>query len=300
MKKVLITGSTGFIGKVLIQAINSEIRIISRLDNPDYETIICDLYTDEIPIKSVNGIDTIFHLAGVAHDISGNYNKDYYNKINVDATIQLAKLAVKSEVKRFVFVSSVKAGANLTSNSCWNEDGQGGALGVYGETKRKAELELLKISANSNMHVSIIRPSLVYGPNVKGNLKMMLHGIDKGWFPAPPETGNRRSMIHVDDLVEAILLVSNDKRANREIFILTDGISYSTRKIYNIMRVLVGKREVKWSIPRKIFNIVGLLSPRFKFKLDKLFGNECYCSKKIEELGFRAKKTLENMNETDY
>jgi len=130
--------------------------------------------------------------------------EDLYQKVNTNATVMLAKLAVSSGVKRFVFISSVKAGGISTQRVCASEKDHGGdPEGIYGKTKREAELKLLKIGEESGMHVSIIRPSLVYGPNVKGNLQLILSG--KGWFPPLPETNNKRSMIHVDDLVRAIL-----------------------------------------------------------------------------------------------
>ena len=150
------------------------------------------------------------------------------------------------------------------------------------------------------MHVSIIRPSLVYGPNVRGNLKLMLSGIEKGWFPPLPETGNKRSMIHVDDLVRAILLVVDDDRANGEIFIATDGAPYSSREIYNAMCGVVGKLIPKWSVPKVLFDLASLASPRIKYKLNKLLGDECYSSAKLEALGFKAKRSLKDMNETDF
>jgi nucleoside-diphosphate-sugar epimerase len=150
------------------------------------------------------------------------------------------------------------------------------------------------------MHVSIIRPSLVYGPNVKGNLQLMLSGIEKGWFPPLPETGNRRSMIHVDDLVRAILLVAEDKRANGEIFIATDGTPYSSREIYDAMCKILGKPASKWSVPKALFDIASLASPRIKYKINKLLGDECYSSAKLEGLGFKAKKSLKDISETDF
>jgi nucleoside-diphosphate-sugar epimerase len=226
--------------------------------------------------------------------------EDVYRIINVEATVELAKLAVASGVKQFVFISSVKAGGGMASGKCINESDQNEPEGVYGKSKREAELKLLKIGSESGMHVSIIRPSLVYGPNVKGNLQLMLSGIEKGWFPPLPETGNRRSMIHVDDLVRAILLVAEDKRANGEIFIATDGVPHSSREIYNAMCSTLDKSIPKWSVPKLLFGMASLISPRIKYKLNKLLGDECYSSAKLETLGFKAKKSLKDMNETDF
>ncbi|MBT5466980.1 MAG: NAD-dependent epimerase/dehydratase family protein, partial [Candidatus Marinimicrobia bacterium] len=136
--------------------------------------------------------------------------------------------------------------------------------------------------------VAIVRPALVYGPKVKGNLQLMCSGIEKGWFPPLPETGNRRSMIHVDDLVQALLLVAENSRANREIFIATDGKPHSSREIYEAMCRIVGKEVPHWSVPKFLFDLVGLMSPRIRYKVDKLLGDEYYSSEKLEALGFKA------------
>lgn len=301
MSNILITGATGFVGKRLAKAIDSNIRVLSREKQLDYETLVCDLQSEVIPDNALDGVSVVFHLAGFAHDLSDTTKiQNIYQKVNVDATIRLANLAVKSNVKRFVFVSSVKAGGGSPFGMCASEKDQGDPEGVYGKTKREAELKLLKIGKASGMHVSVIRPSLVYGPNVKGNLQSMLLGIKKGWFPPLPETGNRRSMIHVDDLVRAILLIAEDKRANGEIFIATDGTPYSSREIYNTMCGVTGKLIPKWSAPKTLFDLASLASPRIKYKINKLLGDECYSSAKLEALGFKAKKSLKDMNETDF
>ena len=298
-----VTGGTGFVGRILIKALQQRqdnIRLLSRKQQYE-DTVVCDLQIDQIPNDALIGIDMVFHLAGFAHDMrDASKIVDLYYKVNVDAAVHLAELAVKNGVKRFIFVSSVKAGGISTPKKCINENDQSDPEGIYGKTKREAELALLKIGKESGMHVSIIRPSLVYGPNAKGNLKLMLSGIKKGWFPPLPETGNRRSMIHVDDLVRAILLVAEDKRANGEIFIATDGTPYSSREIYDAMCKISGKPTSKWSVPKTLFDLASLANSRIKYKINKLLGDECYSSTKLEVLGFKAKKSLKDMNETDF
>ena len=304
MTKYLVTGSTGFIGSRLLGLLNTiecDVRLLARAEVNNYETVVCNLGQDRIPKHTLESIDTVFHLAGFAHDMQDpSKAKHLYHAVNIEVTVELARLAVVSGVKRFIFVSSVKAGGGLVSGKCINESDQNEPEGVYGKSKREAELKLLKIGNESDMHVSIIRPSLVYGPEVKGNLQLMLTGIKKGWFPPLPETGNKRSMIHVDDLVRAILLVANDDRANGEIFIATDGTPHSSREIYNAMCSALGKSIPKWSVPKFLFDMISLINPRIKYKLNKLLGDECYSSAKLEELGFKAQKTLKDMNETDF
>ena len=311
-KNIFITGVTGFIGKQLLHLLESdttyyddsqhiEFKILSRFPHPKYETVVCDLQSEVIPDDALDGIDTVFHLAGFAHDLrEASKVEHFYRAVNVDATVRLAELAVESGVKRFVFVSSVKAGGLPVLGQCVNEEVQSEPDGVYGKTKREAELVLLDLAKKSNMHVSIIRPSLAYGPNSKGNLQLMLSGIKKGWFPPLPESSNKKSMIHVDDLVRAILLVADDKRANGKIFIATDGTPHSSREIYNAMCGVAGISIPKWSVPKLIFDMASFVSPRIKYKINKLLGDECYSSVKLERIGFKARKTLKDMNETDF
>ena len=302
--KALVTGATGFIGLKLIKSLEDcgySIRILSRNNNLDYDTAICDLQNEKIPESALDSVDVIFHLAGHAHDLaSDSIQEKIYYDVNLGGTVKLIKIAVQKKVRQFIYVSSVKAGGVPGFGVCASENDQGEPEGIYGKTKREAELKLLKIGEESDIYLSIIRPSLVYGPNVKGNLQLMLSGIKKGWFLPLPETNNKISMIHVDDLVRAILLVADDDRANGEIFIATDGTPYSSREIYNFMCSALGKPNPKWSVPKSFFDMASLINPRIRYKLNKLLGDKCYSSAKLEALGFKAKKSLKDMNETDY
>jgi UDP-glucose 4-epimerase len=288
---IFITGATGFIGQrlvIMLKEKGARLKVLSRSQHPEYETVVCDLQREAIPDGALEGIDTVFHLAGFAHDLRHAADlAGLYRKVNVEATVQLVELALSAGVSRFVFVSSVKAGVGL----------EGVPAGIYGETKRKAELRLLEITQQSSIHVSIVRPSLVYGPGVKGNLDLMRRGIEQGWFPPLPETGNHRSMIHVDDLVRAILFVAEDSRTNGEIYIATDGVQHSSREIYEAICYSVGKLVPKWSVPKFLFDRIAMLSPRIRFKVDKLLGDEYYSSSKLEALGFKAEKTLFDMKD---
>ena len=283
-----VTGATGFIGQRLLVGLEANgegVRILSRNPHHDYETVVCDLQFEAIPEDGLDGVDTVFHLAGFTHDLSDASKLEHlYRALNVDATARLTELAVRSGVKQFVFVSSVKAGG-------YDEE-QVSPDGLYGQTKREAELKLLEIGRHSEMFVSIVRPSLVYGAGVKGNLALMRRGIEQGWFPPIPETENRRSMIHVDDLVRALLLAAEDKRANGEIFIATDGVPHSSREIYDAICQSLGKTVPQWSVPKIVFEGLSLLSPRILYKVDKLLGDEYYSSEKLEELLRKMQRNL--------
>ena len=300
----LLTGSSGFIGSRLLQILcNDEfsVSVISRSNIAGQKTYICDFENDQIPKDAFKSIDVVIHLAGVAHDTRRIKNiEGIYRKLNVDLTVKLARLAADNDVKKFVYISSVKAGGSPSSGICSSELNQNEPESIYGKTKREAELLLLEIGKESGMHISIIRPALVYGPNVKGNLKLMLSSVKKGWFRPLPKMDNQRSMIHVDDLVRAILFVSMSKFANNEIFIATDGTPYSSDEIYDVMCDIAGRKVPKWRVPRILFYFAFLLGPNLKYQINKLFDDECYSSTKLESLGFKAKKTLKDMNRTDF
>jgi len=304
MLNVLVTGATGFVGQHLIEYLKLDgynIKAIARKLIPGVDTVICDFFNDSIPENTLKGIDVVFHLAGYAHDLKSESGiEQTYQKINVDITSKLLLLSVKNNVKKFIFVSSVKAGGVSKQGKCATEKSLSEPDGVYGKTKREAELKVLEAGIKSDMHVSILRPALIYGPKVKGNLQLMMQGIKKGWFPPLPDVGNKRSMIHVDDVVQALLLLVNIQQANGEIFIATDGRTYSSRNIYETMCYVLDKNIPNWSVPRLLFNVIARLSSGFKYKIDKLLGDECYSSKKLQSLGFKAQKQLRQMNETDF
>ena len=299
MNKIFITGASGFVGQKLVSAIDTNkntLRVLSRSNLSGIETVVCDLRSGNIPDDALKGVDTVFHLAGIAHD--STKQDDKYISVNVRATVKLAELAAISGVRRFVFLSSVKAGGNLLNGSCMTESDQIKPEGIYGKTKREAELKLLEKGRQSGMHVSVVRSSLVYGPAMKGNLGMMFLGIEKGWFPSLPKVVNRRSMVHVDDLVNAILLVAKDDRANGEIFIVTDGTPHSSREIYEIMCNILGKSIPKWYVPKFIFNFSAFFSLSIRQKVNKLFEDDYYSSEKIQSIGFTPQRSLKEMNET--
>ena len=100
--------------------------------------------------------------------------------------------------------------------------------------------------------------------------------------------------------VRAILLVAGDKRTNGEIYIATDGKPYSSREIYKAICEVTGKPIPKWNVPKFLFDLASLTSPSIKYKINKLLGHEYYSSAKLQSLGFKAKKSLKDMNETDF
>ena len=296
--KAIVTGSSGFIGSRLCYYLRQQghsVIKVSRTAKLNSQTdLICDLETNKLNDGTMSGVNTIFHLAGYAHDLSNpEKSRKKYIKLNIDATKNLAIQASKEGVKTFIFVSSVKAG----SSDATKDDSEEKPEGIYGETKRKAELELIELSKHTDMKIFIIRPSLVYGPEIKGNLLSMKRAIQAGWFPPLPKIKNVRSMIHVDDLVRAILLVK-EKGIDGEIYNVTDGKDYSTTEIYETLYELIKKDPPKLRLPLFVLNLLSFIPGKINQTVSKLVGDERYSSSKIKSLGFSAKLRFEDLNET--
>jgi nucleoside-diphosphate-sugar epimerase len=246
-------------------------------------------------------VDTVFHLAGYAHDLrDASKLEAVYRSINVDATMRLANACVANGVRRFVFVSSVKAGGPSIGSQARGEGEHYTPEGIYGQTKREAELKLLALAKASGMEVSILRPCLVFGPGVKGNLRSMLTGIEQGWLPPLPGAHNRRSLIHVDDVVRALRLVAHHEDAKGEIFIATGARDYSTQAIYRTLCEVAGKRPPQWSVPKILFDLLARAHPKLDEKVSKLFGDAQYYSTKLQSIGFEAHRDLREIHETMY
>ncbi|MES9968303.1 MAG: hypothetical protein ABW074_13630, partial [Sedimenticola sp.] len=85
-----------------------------------------------------------------------------------------------------------------------------------------------------------------------------------------------------------------------EIFIATDGMQYSSREIYETLCRILNKNPVSWSVPKGVFDFLGYFSPNARYKFDKLFGDECYSSEKLQSFGFRPRHTLIEMKKTSF
>lgn len=314
MKYVLVTGANGFVGKPLCQRLaeqGARLRLLLRSQSQvsgdvrkiAQEFVIDDLENPQHLVEACEGIDTVFHLAGYAHAIKehGDTGANKHHAINFVATQKLFNAAIRAGVKRFVYFSSVKAAADVKAEQCVDESWNKLPDSPYGQAKRKAEQYILNRAQESDIHVSIIRPTLVYGAGVKGNILQMIKAIDKGIFPPLPEVNNKRSMISVNDLIEAAILSAINPDANGNIYIVTDGCPYTTRQLYEAICRALNKKPSKWHVPVLILVLLALIGDiigwlrkqRFVFDtqaFDRLTGWACYDSSRIQnELAFKPK-----------
>ena len=295
--RTLVTGATGLLGQRLCILLEKKSREVVQVSKTPYKNLYnhftYDLEKETIDEELIADTQTIFHLAGYAHDLSDSKKvKDKYIRLNIDATNNLALQASDLGVKTFVFVSSVKA--DLVESK---SDRKSSSQNIYGETKREAELNLLELSKKTNMKVCIIRPSLIYGPSLKGNLLQMKKAIQQGWFPPLPEINNTRSMVHVDDLSRAMLIVE-ERGVDGEIYNVTDGKNYSSTEIFDIFHEILQKNPPILRVPLPILKLLQKFPGEFKHRITKLLEDEIYSSSKIVSLGFNAKLKFRDLDET--
>jgi nucleoside-diphosphate-sugar epimerase len=259
-----------------------------------------DLAQGVLPKDVCRGIDGVFHLAGIAH-VRGQKAADLalYQRVNIDGTAMLLDAAKIAGVSGFVYFSSVKAAAD-PDDDCVDETWDAPPTDAYGQSKRAAE-QLVLACASEGMHVSVLRPTLVYGPGVKGNLKRMLDAVALGRFPPLPDVQNRRSMVALSDLIEAAWLAMRMGAANGRIYIVSDGIDYSTRTLYVTICSALGQRAPSWGFPLWLLVLgarVGDLlewairrpMPFSTAALERVCGSACYRSERLrEELGWQPR-----------
>ena len=304
--KALVTGASGFIGSCLCEQLTRRgVWVTAMLRHPSEgpwdDSLISDLESPPDP-SMLSGIDTVFHLAGKAHALSEIRQDEWeYFKINTDGTQRLLEVCQKAGVKTFVYFSSVKAAGDI--NGVMDELDLALPDTPYGRSKQAAEK--LVLEGDYVPHPVVIRPTMVYGDTEKGNLPKMIRAIQAGRFPPLPETHNQRSMVHVDDVVQAAILAAERIAAAGQTYIVTDGNTYSTRQMYEWICDAVQKPVPAWKLPLFVLKLLAsagdalgaVRGRRFIFDsdaLEKLTASAHYSSAKIEQqLGFKARRNLQ-------
>ncbi len=296
MKKLLLTGATGFVGKALLtELLQNDFEVIISIRNTPISSSVkvktiktgnLLATTDWSP--ALQNIDIVIHSAARAHimqDSSSNPLAEF-RKTNVDGTLNLARQAEKSGASRFIFISSIKAtGQSSSSQSILKPDDAALPTDPYGLSKYEAEQGLLELAKNSKMDVVIIRPPLVYGPNVKGNFLSLLKYIKKG-LPLPlGSINNKRSLVALDNLVNFIRHCTTHPKAANEIFFISDGEDVSTTEL--LMKIAKAFNKKLFLIP---------IPPIALSFIAKLFGKGAMVDRLLESLQVDNSKAVELIN----
>ncbi len=292
MKKILLTGSSGFLGTNLYSFLKNKYNI-KKLDisNSDYNY---DL-KKEIP-NFKNKFDLVIHAAGKAHSISKNEDeiKDFYD-VNYEGTRNLLNSFNLFFPKNFIFISSVSVyGLNL--GSLINEKHSLDAKDPYGKSKVLTENLIQKWGKKNNVNILILRLPLLAGKNPPGNLQKMIKAIQNKYFFNISGTSPKKSIVLVDDIVSHIDIFYG----KRGIFNLTDGHNPTVEELSFVISKQC-KTSKPFKLPYFILKLISSVGDVFPFfplnslKLKKLTSELTFDDSKARKLlGWRPNKVINN------
>lgn len=293
-KKILVTGSTGFVGRALCEAFRETGKSVvgvgrssckeSESEGVTYLQI--DLETGDLSQAFSGDIDCVVHLAGQAHGKVGDKRQQLegFRRANVDASLRLAKLAIEAGVRRFVFVSSIGVHGTSTSGAAVSESTSFNPVSPYALSKLEAERELTRIfNSAQSAELTIVRPPLVYGSEAPGNFGRLLKVANS---PAPLPFGmctNRRNMISLAGLVDFLVVCADHPGAARQSFVVADTSAVSTKDVLASLRRGMGRAERLFPVPPVIMaGALGALGKRDMYS--QLFGDLEIDNEKAREL----------------
>lgn len=288
-ESVLVTGASGFIGKRLAAVLAQEgwrVRAAARdpASVPEASGIervaMPDLAHPADWSKLLEGMNHVVHLAGIAH-APGNVPDALYTRINAASAGELAEQA-RGKVERLVLISSVRAQAGLTADHVITEADPPAPTDAYGRSKLEAE----RLVASSGVAFTVLRPAVLYGPGVKGNIAS-LATLAKTAMPLPfGGLDNRRSLLALDNFTSAVAHVLRERQAENETYLVADAEPISVADLVTAMREGLGRAPHLMRVPqgavKRILKTVGR-----EAEWDRLSGSFVISPTKLIATGWR-------------
>jgi nucleoside-diphosphate-sugar epimerase len=249
-----LTGATGFIGQHLLRELpkrGHRLRVLLRrpvsLPVAAASAVIGDLARPQNMSAALEGVDAVIHSAGLAPAMSGIPEEDY-RLLNTDATIGLARAARRAGVRRFVFLSSIRAQCGPTADTAVTEAMEPKPTDAYGKSKLAAERGLAEL----DLDWVALRAVSVYGSGVKGNIARMMR-VARSPFPLPVgRLPARRSLLALENLSAAIATVLETPGQLRRAFIVADLQALTIAEMMTAMRHGLGRRPNVFPLPASL------------------------------------------------
>ncbi|WP_151716478.1 NAD-dependent epimerase/dehydratase family protein [Acinetobacter sp. TUM15071] len=300
--KVLITGSNGFLGKFLCQYLsNKDYSVIAHTRTPqvfsqsNIQNINFDL-NQNLEELDLERVQVVIHCAGRAHVMNETAASplDAYRQINVEGTLNLAKKAVQSGVRRFIYLSSIKVnGEGATQQKPFTAEDSINTDDPYGLSKYEAEQALKQLAQETGLEVVIIRPVLIYGPNVKANFKSMISLASKK-IPLPVGClNNKRSMVSVYNLADLIEVCLSHPNASGQTFLASDQDDISVKQLFEKLASLQNNKLIKVPVPKNLIFLLASLVGRSAMASRLCSELVVNTSKNTQVLGWKAPYSTE-------
>jgi UDP-glucose 4-epimerase len=254
---IALTGATGFIGRHVLHELAKRgyrFRVLLRrpVDIPldCASAVIGDLARPQNLSAALAGVDAVVHSAGVSQGVSGIPDADH-RILNAEATHQLARAAQSARVKRFVFLSSIRAQTGPTAEGLLTEDRPATPTDAYGRSKLEAERRLAEL----DLDWVALRPVLVYGKGMQGNFAALVR-LARSPYPLPfGSLKAQRSLLSVDNLVDAVATVLSAPSPLRRPLIVADLEALSVPQMISAMRRGLGRRASLLPLPRPLLKL---------------------------------------------
>lgn len=267
---VLVTGATGFVGLHLCEHLLAQgyhVTALGRqagfnLSHPHLQYHAMPPLEDEADYTAVlQGVDVVVHLAARVHCMSdkGMKSLSEYQAVNVRGTQRLVECAVKQQVKRFIYLSTIKVNGEQTHESAFRADDHPHPSDAYSLSKLQAEQIVQQTAKRSGMEWVIIRTPLVYGSGVKGNFEKLMHLARSQW-PLPFRSMRRlRSFVSIQNLCDFITCCLQNAQAEREILLVSDGEDISVAQWIKLLRRSLDRRSGLFPFPLGLMKVIATL-----------------------------------------
>lgn len=259
--RILVTGAGGFVGSALVPALRGQGDEVTEAGRRNVGELGPD--TDWRP--ALGGVETVIHLANRAHVMREEVADPLplFRQVNVEGSVRLAEQAAAAGVRRLVFVSSIKVNGEATRpGRPFTAADVPAPLDAYGLSKWEAEKALAAVAANTGLELVVVRPPLIYGPGVKGNLRSLMNVVRRG-LPLPlGAVDNRRSLVGLGNLCDLLSLCARSPEAVGRTFLARDGEDLSTPDLIRRMGRAVGRPARLLPVSPALLRLAGVLTGR--------------------------------------
>jgi len=271
MKRILITGANSYIG-TSVERYLQEYNAAQGREHYRIDTV--SQLEESWKTYDFAPYDVVFHVTGIAHADVGKVSEETkarYYRVNRDLALETAEKAKAQGVRQFIYMSSVIVygdSAPVGSSKHITEETPLAPSNFYGDSKKQAEEAILPL-ADSDFHVAVLRPPMIYGPGSKGNYPLLAKLA--ALTPVFPDLRNERSMLYLDNLAEFIRLLIEDGRGG--IFFPQNAEYVTTARMVQAIGAARGKRIRLWKLLNPLVSLAAHMAGRIGGMANKAFGS---------------------------